>query len=65
MVGEWRLAYQDEQPNPMLDDGVPLVLLIADSPVVGNGDPSLAADSLEPLLVAAIGLEVVAMSLNV
>ena len=45
----------------MPDDRSELVRFVANAGVMRDGDPTLAADGLEPLLVGGVGLEVIAV----
>ena len=51
-------ADHQKQSEAMADDGGPLVRLVADSGVVGYGNPASLADGAEPFLVRAVGPEV-------
>jgi len=48
----------------MTDDGIQLVGLVPDPGVMCDGDPAPTADSFEPLLIGAIGTEMIAMTLD-
>jgi hypothetical protein len=49
----------------VLDDGRELVRLVADAPVMRNGNPAAARDTSQPLVVRTVRREVVGVSFYV
>ena len=47
----------------MLNDRGELVRFVSDAPIVAYGNPAAAADGAQPLLISAIGREMVAVTL--
>ena len=47
----------------MLNDRGELVRFVSDAPIVAYGNPAAAADGAQPLLISAIGREMVAVAL--
>jgi hypothetical protein len=52
------------KPISMLHHGGKLVRLVADTPVMGDGDPSVSADRFKPFRIRAVGREVIPMALD-
>jgi hypothetical protein len=63
-LGIRRLAYHDHQPHAEVLDRGQLVGHVADAAVVGDGHAAGRAAVLQPLLVAAVGREQVAVALD-
>ena len=57
------ISDDDQQHHVVLDDGRKLVRLIADAPIVRDGDPAVARDIAQPFVVRAIRREVIGVSL--
>ena len=59
-----RLPHQDEQGHLEALHRLQLIRDIPNAAVVGDGNPPVRAAVLQPLFVAALGLEQVAVSFN-
>ena len=62
-LGKWRFADDDEQRHTMSNDRGKLVRFVPDALIVAYGNPAAAADGVQPLLISAIGREMVAVAL--
>ena len=62
--GNGRLADDDEEPHSVADHRRQLIRLVADSGVVGDGDPFAPAHLGQPVFVRALGREVIAVALD-
>ena len=61
-LGQRRFADDDEQRHAMSNDRGELVRFVPDAPIVAYGNPAAAADGVQPLLISAIGREMVAVA---
>lgn len=62
----WKRRFfdDDQKSDTMTNHGVEFIGLIADSAIVGYGDPATLAHRLQPVLARAIGCKVVPMSFD-
>lgn len=59
---EWHLAYDNEERSSMTPNSSQLVGLVPDSPIMGDRDPALLPDMLNPSLIGAVVREEVMVS---
>lgn len=57
------LANHYQQPDTMANDGSEFVRLIADSCIVGDGDPTVFAYGFQPIFVGTVGRKVIGVAL--
>ena len=57
------VADHHEQGDAMLDDGSQLVGLVANTPVVGDGNPASLADLTQPVRIRAVLREMIGVAL--
>src|SRR5215510_8797859 len=59
--GRWRLADDDQQHHLVRFDSGELIGFVANSSVVSENNPAFSGDASQPLVIRAIGGEVIAV----